>query len=43
MALGRRHVGFADIKVGGNLLHVVVIFQRFHQLQHLVGLASLPA
>ena len=34
----RRHVCFADVEVGGNFLHVVVIFQRFHQLQHLFGL-----
>ena len=25
------HVGFANIKVGGNLLHVIVIFKNFHQ------------
>ena len=32
---GRSHVGFADVEVRGNFLHVVVIFERFHQLQHL--------
>lgn len=31
------HVGFIDIEVGVNFLHVVVVFHGFHQAQHLLG------
>ena len=37
----RRHIGIADIKVSGDFLHVVVIFQSFHQLEHLFRIAAL--
>ncbi len=36
----RGHVGFADVKVGVNFLDVVVIFERFYQTQHLLGVAA---
>jgi hypothetical protein len=36
----RGHVGFVDIKVGVNLLHVVVIFHGLHQAQHRLGAAA---
>ena len=25
-----RHVSFTDVEVGGDLLHIVVVFERFH-------------
>src|SRR6266516_3121766 len=34
----RRHIGFTHIKICGNLLHIVVVFKRFHQLHHLTCL-----
>ncbi len=33
----RGHVGFVDVEVRVNLLHVVVVFHGFHQAQHLLG------
>ena len=33
----RGHVGFVDVKVSVNFLHIVVIFHGFHQAQHLLG------
>src|SRR5256885_4863260 len=34
------HVGLADVEVGGDLLHVVVVFERLHQFEHLLGLRA---
>ena len=36
----RGHVGFVDIEVGVDFLHVVVIFDGFHQAQHLLRVAA---
>ena len=36
----RSHVGFVDVKVGVDLLHVVVIFDGFHQAQHCLRAAT---
>src|SRR5256714_5546184 len=36
----RGHVGLADVEVGGDLLHVVVVFERLHQFEHLLGLRA---
>ncbi len=35
------HVGFADIEVCRDLLHVVVILERLHQFQHLASVLAL--
>src|SRR5205807_1282908 len=34
----RGHIGFTHIKICRDLLHVVVVFKRFHQLHHLTCL-----
>ncbi len=41
LTLRSGHVGFADVEIRGDLLYVVVVFQSFHQLQHLLGLSPL--